>query len=1180
TYYGWKTAEARYFDTPHVHLVPMGYNYGLSSISCSPKSSHLSVQYSMALPLFWPGRYLFYPIGNTSAVSLTRDLAPETDAAILMLGCGDPRNIMYTIFCEPEHLDRTLDFTCCDIDPAVLARNTSPSIIWNIFFHIRLDEASLAALVSQCRKLIDTSATLKQWRMCTEYTLAELRRHWTLYAAMQDLPQQRKKAIEAEFTKRTKHAIQNVPTSMISSARSAGPLMTRAIPVCMEQFQEYWNRGGSFTSLDEVRRTKLLNPTFVYSLGGEGCSVHYGTNPLVPFHLASALGNIKNDPTVGDIVAAAKTEFERWCSSFHASVVASPNQRIPIIRFFVGEATAVCQSLHTYATTGALTARIPVAKWNTHFISLDQHEYLAGGAPTTFNVIDTSNLDDHVGSLNTIIAAAPLLPATSRYFVLYTESLLFRDQDARKEFAESLHTDLSTFGLLVGICPVDYLSGFSSRSNVHELMVQQAMKSKAGQFHRVTTWKSPSSADGLGPQSGEKHLLPIFDTHQLGTRLYDMYRQLFEKEEPAYFTQLVDNPSRMRQALATSNLVFEIRETFVLFLKLVRERLEIPEARWTESMERFFTLFHQNSEGALDQLNRYDFYSRSHLHKVHTASIFNVNVPKIGPMANWDRVPSLVRIILIVPRESLKYLEKISESIGTPLLQCEVKGTAMKTHDIFTSVHAAFGTVIPTGTPALPSVIFNEDPKGRMGTHPLIASFIVPARLLTVDAVDKIQVCFAMRSTAGVSWQLTKTFGSEFCLFQANLMDKAHVHPLQGLLRPSATPHPRASATALPQIGNECELVSRLTCKVSVENQGAKQLFGSGSSPRISQRSACVMQLSIGNNTQNVTFPFPVIGSENLLRLARKSLYIEIVVPISGPFRSDGMKLNPFPVVGSNLAFAPWSLHRLNLSRLPVLDTTAHDVQGWLKPHLAWMLSARERKLTKTHENDALALVKDTIHTILHHASGTAGGPLRRVFALRDKPSTECDTILFVSDVRFDLASHTVVCDAYVLPLIPELMNTIHSDFDKLVGEGNIFNVGVYGVEMKAWKQLLPALAERCRSWSHTRNCEYASRGRIPLSAEMHDNPLCSCGRGKDVEGMEKVKTWKKFAPLVTRIAMAPLFAVSYLEPVVRDPNTSRCSVCRGKPTKECSECKRVRYCSRYCQRKDWDAHKPKCKAR
>ncbi|KAJ7173099.1 hypothetical protein C8R43DRAFT_978486 [Mycena crocata] len=1106
-----------------------------------------------------------------------------------------------------------------DFDPAILARNvilltlvadnqTSPAIIWNIFFHMRLDTASLDALTTQCRKLIDMASTLKQWRssayshflrMCTEYTLIEIRRHWTLYAAMHDLPQLRMNSIETDFSERSEYAKGQIPTSMMSSARSAGPLFLRALHVSGDQFQKYWEAGGCFSSTTEARNSRLLNPTFVYSLGGEGCSVHYGTNPLMSFHLASSLRNCKDDPTVADIVTGAKAEFEMWCTSFRTAVSnSSHNHTSPLIRLFLGEATAVCHSLRTYATTGSLTSNITVAQWDSHFVALDQREYLANGAPTTFDIIDTSNLDDHIGCLNVIIAAVPLLP-TRRRFALYTESLLFYDQDATKEFTEYLKTDLSTFGLLVGVCPVDYLSGFSSRSNVHELIMHKSMGQEAGQFHRITTWKSPSSGNDFGARDGEKPRLPIFDPHQLGTRLYDMYQQLFEKEEPIYLAQrITENPAITPRLLATSNLINDTRETFVLFLKLVKERLEIPEARWSETMERFYSILQQNNE-LLDTLHRYDLYTYSYFHGVHTlSSVFGVNVPKVGPMANWDQMSSLVRIILVVPRSNLAMLQKVSQDVPTPCLQCELKGTGRGTHDIFTSLQAAFGTVISTGTPGRPSVLFEQDPEGRAGTSPLVVSFIVAAGLLTVDASDKIDICFAMRSTAGASMKLNNKLGSEFYIFRANLMDKFHVMVVPEKPSPittKPTPHVGGTNTAIgvPQIGaagsvmvemdDECELVTSLICRVFVERQEAKKLFGAGSKlkPGISQRSACVMQLSVGKYVQDIAFPFPIIGSKNRLGLARKSFYIEITLPISGPFRSDGMKLNFFPVHGENLALTTWNLHNLNLSRLPVLETRTHGLEKWLKTHLAWMLSARERKLTKTHENDALALVKDTIHTILRHASGTGGGPLRKVFALRDKPSTECDTIIFVSDVKFDLAAHTIVCDAYVLPLTPALMSRIGLEFGSLVQKGDICNVGVYGDEMKVWKQILPALAERCRSWAHTSKCEYATLGTIPLSVDMHFDPLCGCGRGKNAEGMMKVELWRKFAPLVTRIALSPLFALSYLEPILRDPEAGRCAVCRGKgkpKMQKCAACKNVRYCSRQCQKNNWEAHKSKCK--
>ncbi len=65
----------------------------------------------MAHPLAFRDKYFYYPIGNTSAVSLTRDLATDSNLDVLLLGCGDPRNVLYTMYCEPiTGKGRTLGF--------------------------------------------------------------------------------------------------------------------------------------------------------------------------------------------------------------------------------------------------------------------------------------------------------------------------------------------------------------------------------------------------------------------------------------------------------------------------------------------------------------------------------------------------------------------------------------------------------------------------------------------------------------------------------------------------------------------------------------------------------------------------------------------------------------------------------------------------------------------------------------------------------------------------------------------------------------------------------------------------------------------------------------------------------------------------------------------------------------
>ncbi|KDQ54528.1 hypothetical protein JAAARDRAFT_135381 [Jaapia argillacea MUCL 33604] len=1179
----------------------------------------------MAHPLFWPGQYYFYPIGNTSAVSLTRDLPPEAPADILLLGCGDARNILYTIFCEPKHFGRKLDFTCCDFDPAVLARNVllftmvadgeSYLTIWNIFYHFKIDRHSHDVLVKQCKKLVAMSDTIQHWKsspyapflkMCTDYTLAELRRHWGLYADMHELPQKRVDSVREAFDKQSRASRENI-TLIFSTSRSCGPLSTQGISVVSDQFMNYWKTGVTFTDQADIADANILNPTFAYSLGGEGYHVHYGTDPLISFHLAALLGNGGGSASVPDAVACAKSQFKMWCLAFRSSVASTSHL---CIRCIVGEATVVCRTLHAHSLTGTLNVNLPIAPWKGEVLRLGADEYQRGIAPVTFNVIDTSNLDDHIALLNVLVTSIPLL-SSEPASVLYAESLLFNSENPTKEFTDRLHADLTTMSLLLGLSPVDYLSGFTTRSNTHEVLTFRALKKKisVGQFHQVTTWKSPPSGDPIASRCAQQILPPVFDSRQLGTLFYDIYESLFGQEDAMTFFEV--NRHNIQKAIGTSNLIHYIRESFVLFLAFVKDRLDVAEEMWCDVMDRFLALRDTRAKVPLsmDLLHQHDLCAQLYRHSVYTISPYRANPPKIGRFATWEAVPHLVRIILTVPREKLAVLE-IPDGIqvGTPLLQGEVFST-MVTADFqhyFSSVDVAFGRAILVGSEANPRVVFEEDTKGWDGDSSLIASFTVPTRVLT-DFVSptNVNVALGIKSTPATLVSLSSKLGTKIILHSAKLMDDSHVYliPEQPLPRRKARTsfakqEQAGTDTFVCQIGEsgapiveldeQCELVASLTSRIPITDEASQAYFGSGTMPRIAQISSSVLRLTLGGRIQDVAFPFPIIGSANKLRLARKSLYIEVAVPISRALKADGMKFNHFPVIDTgHSSLNPWSIHRINLSHLPILDLNAKNVSAWLNLHAASMFSTREQTLLKKREADALAYVKDTINTIICRFSGTQGTPRRQIFALLDKSRNHIDTILFIDNLRFDLASHTVVCDGYVLPLTPELMDKIREPFAKLGPATNreMSHVGVYDGELQAWKRLLPALVERCRSsWAHGDKCEYLAKGTIPLTDDMDTylDPLCSCGRGKGVEGMRKVGLWKPFAPHVTRIAVSPLFAVSYLETVARHPDAHKCCVCRGrgKPKMHmCSSCKKVRYCSRECQKKDWNDHKPRCKA-
>ena len=214
--------------------------------------------------------------------------------------------------------------------------------------------------------------------------------------------------------------------------------------------------------------------------------------------------------------------------------------------------------------------------------------------------------------------------------------------------------------------------------------------------------------------------------------------------------------------------------------------------------------------------------------------------------------------------------------------------------------------------------------------------------------------------------------------------------------------------------------------------------------------------------------------------------------------------------------------------------------------------------------------------------------------------------LIFVNDIRLDLASHTIVADACVIPLSKQNLNKLSPALKRAELTGHWKDVIVTSDdETKLWKLLLPALAERCRTWKHLPTCEYLLQG-IPACMEgskFEASPLCSCGKGMDLGTFGTRPEWKEFYSEATRIALSPLFSYSFA--VVRIPppmkadaknanigsslkspsseasqSYTQCENCSGpgQPSLlSCSVCKQTKYCSRKCQKSHWKNHKLHC---
>jgi hypothetical protein len=294
--------------------------------------------------------------------------------------------------------------------------------------------------------------------------------------------------------------------------------------------------------------------------------------------------------------------------------------------------------------------------------------------------------------------------------------------------------------------------------------------------------------------------------------------------------------------------------------------------------------------------------------------------------------------------------------------------------------------------------------------------------------------------------------------------------------------------------------------------------------------------------------------------------------------------MSRFPIVLAQGGFpVPWNLHRIALSQLPIYDIEAKQLDQWFRLHTSSILSIRERdSLKEGADSDHLALVKDNIRGILRMASGTMD-VTKQVFLFQDEDETKDPGIdgmvLFVRHVRYDVPASTVVCDGFVLIEREGITEEVDKRLDKLLSdEEEIHYVSLRKGEAVLWRQLIPAFSERCRTWSHTQNCERPKDG----SSTAEHPWICQCGRGQDTDVMAEEADWKVFAPFTTRVALSPLFAVSYLEHVLRQPSNQRCVACggKGKPKLQvCTSCKNTRYCSKECQKRDWQAHKTVCKA-
>ncbi len=1098
-----------------------------------------------------------------------------------------------------------------------------------------LDNESLELLHIQTKKLYPLSASIQSWhsskygrllRICDQGTLLRVRRVWDSYGSS-DLSGDD----EASYNKRFESGIQTARDMQaqyfghgmnITGFRSAAPISIPSLKDLPELFQHFWKHGVTGEDRGSISKSRFPNPMFAGSL--EDASIlHYGTDPLLGFHLATAYASLTSgsplkssgNPHLHKVVAAARLQFRKWSASFRKDA-----RKNLTIRFFAGDALAFCHTLQHMHTTGDRSqSNWYRDQYHLEALILDGEDYASSGnAPLLFNVIDTSNLLDHVGPINILVAASPLLE-NSISATLYTEALVKKQEDLKALVDGILCGHFPTLSILFGLMPIEYWTNSTATSGVEEHFFDKIIRtigekdSNTGQMHSRLTWKRLVAVSTAVP-------VIRFDGPELAHILYQFYLKMFQNEDMMQLFSKID-----LQTIQNSSVLHYHRGSLASFLRFVKKRVVVD---WNESMNVFISLVENNSTLLMSRNYMQELYLQLHLLDLYSVPTFSPPFNRtshseaLKGLGAWKEIPAVICITLKVPRAKLRAITEVPlKELGTPILHCILQSSSnypgRQWQNIFAVVQLAFGDVTTSGSRCDDGFKVNvsEDVHSWKGHSSLIVSFVAPSWVVLLEP-HAATVAFGVQSTPQSSHTLMNSLGFDMNIYKTTLANEDNVYMTK--YRPNQSGHAsvcnfeESSAMANKHTNEEVATtvkasvdlkkgqITVLIGRLDILSESIKSSLRNGATVETVQTSPCTISIAIGKSSPkfHLLFPVPVLRSRSKSRIARKSSYIEVTAPMADPRDGDGFPHFMYPMFPSKHGPVIWNMPRLNLDCLPVFDTSKKKELEWLTTHISLMLSSRERHLREkfmesstANQKDVRTNLKDSLFSLFMHFSGLQGQQAR-VFGINNPDHGGVHILVFISCLRLDLANHTVVLDAAILPLHDSLMPKIRPFLEKLTEIG-LCSVVVDSDELRLWKEIIPAWVERCRQWEHRPSCAYLSKSKIPLCVELGQNPICSCGEGtlppRYSFGLPR---WDLAVKYAVRAAISPSFSVPFVEQSfegkkIMEPPALHKTGCRfcgkgksddgGKGLLKCARCQAVRYCSVECQRGDWKEHKKVC---
>jgi hypothetical protein len=1092
-------------------------------------------------------------------------------------------------------------------------------LMWNISYHLYLDKESMKLLNDQATKLYEMATTTQSWtngkygqqfRFCDEGTLSKVRNIWYTYRIGSFKGKERE-----QHTKRSTAAMQRATSSReyrtnganlsLNGIRAAAPAGICAVQDAPELARHYWQHGSTDKDGLYLRKPENINPTFVTDTS----TLHYGTDPLLGFHLATAYAPLtKGSPLPGGdntrfkLVEVARQEFRAWMASFRQY----PRQQLTM-RFSASDAVAFSYSLQQRRLTMTSSpAGFYRDSYHSKPLVLDSGDYLeSGGAPTSFTVIDTSNLIDHIGALNLLVASSPLLENTPMSS-LYTQSLV-KSQETQTAYIDSLLCGhFPTISTLLGLIPVEYWTNISSTSMMDDLMLDSGFGSADNkQMHIRLTWKQPISrqtSHSLAP--GRLH----FEEVGLARILHEVYLNMFQNEDMHKLFAGMNQHTVNNNSLLRCN-----RKSFALFLRFVHSRVICD---WTKVMDRLLAFIEKDSTLLMSLNYIQELYLYLHLYNVHSVDTFvstfartSTSLSAVG-LKSWKNIPPILSVTIEVPREKLRVITGTNPlEVGSPILHCVVQSSPNspcgRWQNIFSAIQLSFGTISTSGERFSDTfrVHVAEDKLRWDGSSPLLATFMAPTWMLLLEP-KTATIAFGIQSTPASTLVFMKSLGLELNLYKTNLGNERNVfftksspnlakstalcRLLDGNHNISVTSNVTAQSLITAKVDPDTGRIASLVGRLENLSENIKKELKNGCKVQTVQISPFRFMETVGSKSITLDFPAPVKAFKHMTRIARKSSYVEVEAPLADATSWKSFPSFAYPTLLCCGTPSAWNSSYLNLDRLLVVDAAKKIELQWLNMHTYGMFNTRERaqrneSVVAGSKTDVRMAFKESLFTMFMRFTGLQGQQTR-LFSLNNIKSEGVHVLIFISSLRMDPANQTVVLDAAVLPLTYELVPRIGS-FLAALSKLDICHIKVESDELDLWKQSLPALVERCRTWEHQVDCEYLE-SRIPLSVENGQRVVCSCGNGRfPSEYILGVPQWSTVSKFFVRAAVSPCFQTPFSEQLFDFATLHECRACGKEKTKcggalsSCAKCHKAKYCSVDCQRADWQSHRRYCRA-